>query len=230
MSDSVKQTTRRIQTEHTEARVLVAATELFVANGYLATTLAAVAERAGVGARTVYVRFGTKAALFARVVDVAIAGDAAPVAPLDRPEHRSAFVGSDADARLAAFCRLGGQIMRRTGALFAVAQEAAMIDPVLQRNWQAGRLGIRESHRLFWQRMADDGLLLPATDLTWLIDTTTVLGSAETFLLARNLYRWSIPAYERWLFASYRRLARLPTDIDSAPHDSIGGCPPRRPR
>ena len=45
----------------------------------LATTLEAVARRAQVGARTVYLRFGTKAALFKRVVDVAIVGDTEPV-------------------------------------------------------------------------------------------------------------------------------------------------------
>jgi hypothetical protein len=37
-----------------------------------------------VAARTVYVRFGTKAALFKRVVDVAIVGDTEPVGVLGR--------------------------------------------------------------------------------------------------------------------------------------------------
>ncbi|MDT4984636.1 MAG: hypothetical protein QOF95_2126, partial [Pseudonocardiales bacterium] len=44
----------------TEAKVLRAAAELFVGLGYSATTLRAVAKAAGVGERTVYVRFGTK--------------------------------------------------------------------------------------------------------------------------------------------------------------------------
>jgi AcrR family transcriptional regulator len=60
---------RQAQVAHTEQRILAAATELFLAHGYLATTLESVARRAQVGARTVYVRFGTKAALFKRVID-----------------------------------------------------------------------------------------------------------------------------------------------------------------
>jgi hypothetical protein len=69
---------RQVQIAQTEQRIVTAATELFLADGYPATTLEAVAKRAQVGARTVYLRFGTKAALFKRVVDVAIVGDTEP--------------------------------------------------------------------------------------------------------------------------------------------------------
>src|ERR1700685_1590504 len=75
---------RQAQIAQTEQRIVVAATELFLANGYVATTLEAVAKHAQVGARTVYLRFGTKAALFKRVVDVAIVGDTDPVDVLGR--------------------------------------------------------------------------------------------------------------------------------------------------
>jgi AcrR family transcriptional regulator len=77
-------TLRQAQTALTEERIVAAATELFLADGYVATTLEAVARRARVAARTVYVRFGSKAALFKRVVDVAIVGDTEPVDVLGR--------------------------------------------------------------------------------------------------------------------------------------------------
>src|SRR3954469_9652397 len=69
----------------TEAELMDAAQELFLDQGYVATTLAQVAQRAGLAARTVYVRFGTKAALFGRVVDRALVGDAEPVDVAHRP-------------------------------------------------------------------------------------------------------------------------------------------------
>jgi Bacterial regulatory proteins, tetR family len=75
---------REAQLARTEERIVAAATGLFLADGYVATTLDALAGRAQVGARTVYVRFGSKAALFKRVVDVAIVGDAEPVDVLGR--------------------------------------------------------------------------------------------------------------------------------------------------
>src|ERR1700730_8673822 len=110
---------RQAQVAQTEERILAAATELFLADGYLDTTLAAVARRARVGARTVYVRFGTKAALFKRVVDVAIVGDTAPVDVLSRDWMQSALTARTAADRIAAAASVARQIMQRTGALFA---------------------------------------------------------------------------------------------------------------
>ena len=47
--------------EATEARIVAAATELFVQRGYRGTTMSDVAQQAGASDRTVYVRFATKA-------------------------------------------------------------------------------------------------------------------------------------------------------------------------
>jgi TetR/AcrR family transcriptional repressor of mexJK operon len=49
-------------------RILEAATELFLTEGYGTTSIEAVAERAGISKRTFYHRFDDKAALFAAVV------------------------------------------------------------------------------------------------------------------------------------------------------------------
>jgi AcrR family transcriptional regulator len=200
---------RQAQVAHTEERILAAATELFLAEGYPATTLAAVARRAGVGARTVYVRFGTKAALFKRVIDVAIVGDTQPVGVLGRAWTRSAFADPTAAARITAFAAGGRQIMERTGALFAVAQQAAAVEPLIAGFWQQGREQTRHVHALFWARMSDDGLLDPETDLDWLIDTTTLLGAAETYLLITRMIGWDLDTYQDWLVTSMTRLAAV---------------------
>ena len=65
--------------------------------------------------------------------------------------------------------------MQRTGALFAVAQQAAAVEPAIAGFWQRGREQSRHAHAVFWTRMAGDGLLDPAVDLTWLIDATSIL-------------------------------------------------------
>ena len=93
---------RQAQIAQTEQRILAAATELFLADGYVATTLEAVAKRAQVGARTVYLRFGTKAALFKRVVDVAVVGDTEPVDVLGRDWMQAALTAPTAAERIAA--------------------------------------------------------------------------------------------------------------------------------
>ena len=203
---------RQAQIAQTEQRIVAAATELFLADGYLATTLEAVARRAQVGARTVYLRFGTKAALFKRVVDVAIVGDTEPVDVLGRDWMQAALTASTAAERIAASAAAGRQIMERTGALFAVAQQAAAIEPLIAGFWQQGREQTRHAHAVFWTRMADDGLLDPRLDLDWLIDTTTILAAAETYLLITRLTSWDLDAYQDWLATTYARLARVADD------------------
>jgi AcrR family transcriptional regulator len=64
--------------------VLAAARELFLANGYSATTIPLVARAAGVSPQSVYKSFGNKPGLVKAVFDVAIAGDDEPVAMVDR--------------------------------------------------------------------------------------------------------------------------------------------------
>jgi AcrR family transcriptional regulator len=201
---------RQAQVAHTEQRILVAATELFLEGGYLATTLEAVARRAQVGARTVYLRFGTKAALFKRVVDVAIVGDTEPVDVLGRDWVQAALTAPTAAERIAASAAAGRQIMQRTGALFAVAQQAAAVEPLIAGFWQQGREQSRRVHALFWTRMAEDGLLDPAVDLAWLIDTTAILAAAETYLLVTRMIGWDLDAYERWLARTLSQLMASP--------------------
>ena len=201
---------RQAQIAHTEQRIIAAATGLFLADGYVATTLEGVARRAAVGARTVYVRFGTKAALFKRVIDIAIVGDTEPVDVLGRDWMQAAMGAPTATERIEAMAAAGRQIMARTGALFAVAQQAAAVEPLIAGFWQQGREQTRHAHAVFWTRMADDGLLDPAIDIDWLTDTSTILAAAETYLLTTRLTGWDLDTYQRWLVTTYARLSAPP--------------------
>ena len=62
-----------------------------------------------------------------------------------------------------------------------------------------------------WARARDDGLLPPGCDLAWLADTTSVLAHAETYLLMRETLRMTPGRYEKWLAATWRRLAAAAT-------------------
>jgi AcrR family transcriptional regulator len=205
---------RQAQIAQTEQRIVAAAAELFLADGYVATTLEAVAKRAQVGARTVYLRFGTKVALFKRVVDVAIVGDTEPVDVLGRDWMQPALTAPTATERIAATAAAGRQVMERTGALFAVAQQAAAIEPLIAGFWQQGREQHRHANVVVWTRMAEDGLLDPRVDLDWLIDTTTILAAAETYLLITRLTDWDLDTYQGWLATTWTRMAGV-TDGNS---------------
>ena len=83
-------------------RILDAATDLFLANGYGATSIEAVAQRVRISKRTFYHRFDDKPALFAAVVHRIIEG-------LRPPANVPLIEGADLTAMLE---RLAGLILR----------------------------------------------------------------------------------------------------------------------
>jgi len=58
--------------------------------------------------------------------------------------------------------------------------------------------------------MAEDGLLDPGLDLDWLIDTSTILAAAETYLLIMRLTSWDLDTYQDWLVTTTVRLSQAP--------------------
>ncbi len=143
-----------------------AATELFVADGYATTTLAAVTEAAGVGARTGYVRFGTKAALLKRGVDVALVGDTEPVDVASREWFAVTTTAPTAASRRSpAGVR---EMMARAGGLLAVAQQAEPVEPLIAAAAQAAREAAPANIRTFWSTMDKAGPLPAGADVEWL--------------------------------------------------------------
>ena len=198
---------RAVHVAQNEERILRAARELFVRDGYQATTLAAVADAAAVAHRTVYVRFGTKAALLKRVIDVAIVGDLAPIDVVNREWYRTATTAPTLAARIEAFAEGSARLMASAAEVIAVAREAVPSEPLLAAAARAGKAATRDAIRTFWTRARDDGLLAAGADLTWLADTTSALAHAETYLLMRETMQLTPQRYEDWLATTWRRLA-----------------------
>jgi len=200
---------RAARVAQTELRILDAARELFLERGYLAATLAGVAERAGVAPRTVYVRFGTKAAVFKRVVDVALVGDTEPVDLAHRPEAVLSMSAATLEERIRALASASAGVIERTGELFVVAVEAEAAEPELARAAQAGREVTRRLAMAFWRQARTDGLVGTDVDVTWLGETTEVLIAADTWVHIRRTKGWSARRYNRWLDVTLRRVAGL---------------------
>jgi AcrR family transcriptional regulator len=190
----------------TQRRIIDAARQLFVEHGYAATTLTAVADAAGVGHRTVYLRFGTKAELLKRVIDVAIVGDTQDIALQQRDWFQQTLTADTIDERVDRMTKGSAQLMARAGELIAVAQQAESTEPVIASAGLAGRAATRDSVKVFVTSLLADGLLPRHSDSDWLIDTASVLVQAETYLMLRELNRWNSKRYERWLNQTLKRL------------------------
>jgi len=197
---------RAARVAETEERILAAARDLFVRDGYAATSLTAVADAARVGHRTVYVRFGSKAELLKRVVDVAIVGDTQNVDMQGRDWYQAALTAPTTDERIRLFADGSAALMARAGDVFAVAQQAEPVEPVIADAARAGRAATRDSLRGFFTALRDDGLLSAGADLDWLCDTAGVLAHANTYLLIRETLGWTTGQYQTWLRTTWERL------------------------
>ncbi|MDH4364506.1 MAG: TetR family transcriptional regulator [Acidimicrobiia bacterium] len=97
------------------------------------TTIAAVADQADVAVQTVYASFGTKRALLAAAIDVAIAGDDEPVPVDDRPWMRPVWEAADEAGTLRAYAAAVCLIQSRVALLFRALEAGAAAEPELRQ-------------------------------------------------------------------------------------------------
>ena len=134
--DSVKRPDKRAErSRRTHQKIVAAARELFVAQGYGATSLQEVADRAGVAVQTVYFVFRNKRTLFKDVVDTSIAGDTEPVATMDREWFRTACAQPTAAGQLRAHVHATRDILGRVAPIMALITAAAATDPGIAAQW-----------------------------------------------------------------------------------------------
>lgn len=125
----IRHNDRRIaQAAATKAAVVEASRQLFLSRGYVATTVGAVAEQAGVAIQTIYNSVGNKAALLSAVVDATAAGpDASRSVPEIMRERTAA--AADAAAVIALLADWFAEVHPRSSELFSVMRQASAVDP-----------------------------------------------------------------------------------------------------
>jgi AcrR family transcriptional regulator len=106
-----------------------AAFALFCEHGYTGTTMAHIAEAAGVAVQTVYFTFHTKAAVLSRAYDFAVMGDEEGQVPWEQPWYREMAAEPDVVEALGHLVAGVGDITRRLTPLYVVASGSAVSDP-----------------------------------------------------------------------------------------------------
>ncbi|MEU5820849.1 TetR/AcrR family transcriptional regulator [Streptomyces sp. NPDC048567] len=182
----------------TREKIVTAARELFVAQGYGATSLQEVADRAGVAVQTVYFVFRNKRALFKDVVDTTIAGDAEPVATMNRDWFRDACAARTAREQVAAHVRGVRDILGRVAPIMPVIATASATDPEIAAEWASD-----PDPRYVVQRAAAAELVgkpgaLPGVDADRAADLLYGLLSPELYLVLVRDRGWTPDAWEEW--------------------------------
>ncbi len=191
---------RREQAAATEQRILRAAYDLLVSDGYGGTTMAAVAARAGVSVQTVYKAVGSKPALVKRVYDVTLVGDDDPVPFAERPEVRAAYAEPDPARFLAAYAGLGKLLNRRLSPLLSILLAGARTgDPDLVA-FAATIDGERLVGAAMVARRLDElGALRPGLTVDEARDLVWTINSPEVWHLLVERQGWTADAWEAWV-------------------------------
>ena len=192
-------TRRQAQARETREQILTAARSLFITRGFAGTTMEAVAQEAGVAVETVYVAFGSKRTLLARLVDRAVGGDDEPVQVLDRPAPQQVKSEPDQRRQLQLFASDMASIMERVGPLFGVMRAAATTEPEIATLLERLLNARRENLGIFVKWLTHNGPLRPGLSEGEATDTVWTLTSAEVHHLLTVDRGWSREHYVQWL-------------------------------
>jgi AcrR family transcriptional regulator len=182
----------------TEARIAEAATTLFCTQGYVDTTMAAIASRAGVSVQTLYLRHGSKAAILSAALDVAIAGDAEPVSLTERGFFPRAVAEEDAAAAIAIWAHGARTICDRTHPLYDVIRSAAA-DPEVAQVLAKNRGDRAAGHRILAEALATRKRYDHDLPVQRAADLLYALGTEDAYLVFVVDRGWTPDEWERWV-------------------------------
>lgn len=208
---------RAERARRTRRAILDTARELFAAQGYEGTTIAAIADTAGVAVDTVYATVGTKPVLFRLLLETALSGGDQAVPAEERDYVVRIRAAPSAREKIALYAEAAGDIAGRMAPLHLVLRSAAASSPELaaMRDEIAQRRA--RNMRLFAEDLAATGELRPGLSLDEVADVVWSTSSAEFYALLVRERGWPPERFEHWLTDTWCRLflAREGRDPDS---------------
>lgn len=184
----------------TRKAILTAAFDLFLAQGYPGTSIAAVARRAGVSADTIYHLFADKRTLLKAALDVVIGGDDADVPLLERPEPQLMRQETDQRRQIARFAVGMSRQLERVRPMDDVLRSAAAVDPeiaALRADVQLRQR--REAMTTVASWIAARGRLSPGLTVNQAAAILWTATSPEVHRMFRVDWDWEPRQYESWL-------------------------------
>ncbi|MFI0357116.1 TetR/AcrR family transcriptional regulator [Actinomadura sp. 9N407] len=174
---------RNARSRRSRAALLRAARELVESEGVTAVTMAAVAERAGVTRRAVYLHFASRAELISALFDY--------VNEVEDIQGRFDPIGDAPDAvtALDEFARRHAEFMPRILAVARAVERVAPTDPDAARHWETAMYWRYETNRALIRRLDEEGVLAQG----WTVDTAADMllalisnGVSHTLLVERG--------------------------------------------
>ena len=200
MSGAVKRRTydasrRQAAARRARARVLDAARDRFLADGYATTTIATIATDADVSIEMIYKAFGNKPGLLKTVFDVAVAGDLEPVPIAERDFIAAITTEPDPHRKLELYATHLADAMPRAAPLQLLARAAAATDPDVATLHQQTRNELLTGMTAFATHLHDGGFLRHAMPIDEARDILFSVNSPELYELFVVERGRSLPDY-----------------------------------
>lgn len=191
-------TSKAEQARATRRRIVATATKLFLADGFLTTTMASIAREAGVAVQTLYLSFGNKTAILSATFDVALAGDDEGVGLPERDWYRAVIDDPDGPRALALFVSQAAATIRRASPVYAVIQAAAAepeVAELLANNKKERHAGFATIAR----SLAAKPGFAPDLSTEDAIGILYAVQSEESHLLLVREHGWTSERWEDWV-------------------------------
>ena len=210
-------TRRADKAERTRQAILQAASELFAAQGFAATTIGAIAVEADVAAETVYSRFGNKLTLISEILETAIVGNAPRVDVLDLPEIAAIRAITDQPTQLARLAHLSRGILERTALAHRILRSSGTADPSLAEFVAADRQRRHRHQAAYIAMLLHNGTLREGLSAADAAATYSALANPDTYAELTSHRAWSPDHYENWLSDTLTVLLLPPPSRTTAP-------------
>ena len=213
MSRTVKRpydsTRRQEQAQETRRRILAAARQLFLRQGYGKTTMVRIAEAAGVAVETVYGAFRNKATVLRQVWYVDFRGDEDDVPLYDRAEMQAILTEPNLATRVRRHAVFVTATNRRMSPLVDMLTGAAATEPAaaaMLAEWADRRINVATKYA---RAAADTGQLAVSEDHCRDVLYATMDGALWQRLVVER--GWTDSQYADWLGRLWVDLVIAPT-------------------
>jgi AcrR family transcriptional regulator len=214
---------RAEQAAATRGAVLAAARELFVAQGYLGTTVADVARRAQVAVDTVYATVGRKPELLREVLETALSGTEQAVPARQRDYVVRIRAAGTAREKLALYAAAVVDIQARLAPIFLALRDAAVSDPASAAEWERISRRRAANMREFAADLRASGELRPDLSDDEVADVVWSMNGPEYWVLLVGDRGWTPERFGAFLTDAWTRMLIAPDHQPQVPGLPLNG-------
>lgn len=189
----------------TRRAVLEAARDLFIEQGYVATTVADIAGRARVAVDTVYATVGRKPALLRELLETAISGSDQAIPAEQRDYVAAVRAARTARAKIEVYVAALATIQLRLAPVYLALRDAAATDPESAELWSEISARRARNMRAFAEDLRSTGQLRPDLSDAQVADIVWSMNGPEYWTLLVVDRGWSTDQFTGYLSDAWQR-------------------------